>query len=280
MPSRPFIVIVVGAWLAAMGWLIVESWRPSWQQGERPRFAVDLADEVAPQNATWIILRDDKPAGRAESRIAPRKDGTFELTTRLREVNLSRGNTQVKILLIALTRTASHEGELIRIEGRATLNVKRDSSESRVDATIHGRVTDGVLNGEIEFERGGNRSAESFGPIVLGSTDAFTPFQPLLKYPPLKPGQTWPASNVDLTSAILNGACEPAGSASLRPTELTARVEPEAERIVHRDKRFTCHVIVFRGKDIVARSWVDVSDGKVIRQEATLLGDKLALERD
>jgi hypothetical protein len=39
-------------------------------------------------------------------------------------------------------------------------------------------------------------------------------------------------------------------------------------------------VIVFEGGGVKARVWVDVADGRVVRQEAGGYGETLALQRD
>ena len=41
-----------------------------------------------------------------------------------------------------------------------------------------------------------------------------------------------------------------------------------------------CWVIAYRSGEARAKTWVRVSDGKVLRQEASLLGDHIALERE
>ena len=41
-----------------------------------------------------------------------------------------------------------------------------------------------------------------------------------------------------------------------------------------------CWVIAYRSGDARAKTWVRVSDGKVLRQEAVLMEDRIALERD
>jgi hypothetical protein len=65
-----------------------------------------------------------------------------------------------------------------------------------------------------------------------------------------------------------------------RPTELLARVQSETETVTSKDKTYTCRVIVFEGRDLKARVWVDVADGRVVRQEAGGYGETLMLQRD
>jgi hypothetical protein len=65
-----------------------------------------------------------------------------------------------------------------------------------------------------------------------------------------------------------------------RPKELLARVQPNTETVTGRDRTYTCRVIVFEGGGVKARVWVDVTDGRVVRQEAGGYGETLVLQRD
>jgi hypothetical protein len=50
---------------------------------------------------------------------------------------------------------------------------------------------------------------------------------------------------------------------------VTARGQPRA-----------CRVIVFEAGDVIAKTWVDIADGKVWRQEANGLAGTIAFVRD
>jgi hypothetical protein len=108
------------------------------------------------------------------------------------------------------------------------------------------------------------------------------------KFPPLRPGQTWRVSTVDPVSDALAAALRqvvgkkygipvPAPS---QPKELLARVLAETEQVTHRDTTYTCWVIVYEAGRTAARTWVDVEDGKVVRQEASGVGEVLVLQRN
>jgi hypothetical protein len=80
----------------------------------------------------------------------------------------------------------------------------------------------------------------------------------------LKPGQE------DLALSLPKG-----GS-----TELLALVLPETQELDLKDRVRKCYVIEYRSDTVVARTWVDVEDGTVLRQEALGSGEKLILQRD
>jgi hypothetical protein len=285
MPPRLVVVAIVGAWLAAIGWLIAGRLQ---KPADRPPFAIDLADEVAPQHASWIIFRDGKQVGHAETRIAPRKDGTFELTTRLRDLNLSRDHIELKIPLVAVTRVVSHDGDLRSVEAKALMNVQGPGLDGHVDATIRGRAVGADFVCDCELDTGSGKIVEPLDPVPLGAATTFAPLEPLHKYPPLRVGQSWRLSNVDTVSEGLSLAFRQAVTKKIgvelggpgAPKEVRARVTADTEEIIHRERTYVCRMIVFEADRVIARVWFDITDGKVIRQEATVLGQVLILQRD
>ena len=60
---------------------------------------------------------------------------------------------------------------------------------------------------------------------------------------------------------------------------LIAEVLSNPETTRWKDEDVSCWVIEYRGGEARARTWVRVSDGKVLRQEAFLMGERLAIER-
>ena len=65
---------------------------------------------------------------------------------------------------------------------------------------------------------------------------------------------------------------------------LNAEVLQEPQELNLNDRTYTCYVIEYRDADditqtIKARTWIQVSDARVIRQEAILMTDRLRLDR-
>jgi hypothetical protein len=297
MPPRLVVAAVVVGWLATIGWLAHDKWLPWLRPADEPAFVVEMADEVAPEHFSWTVYRKDKRIGSAETRFAPRKDGTFEMTTRLRELELDYGSlAHVKMPVFATTRQVTRAGELIALDAKATMQVKSFGTEIKIDATIKGHVEGDQFAGECEYDYGGGKATYALEPIRLVSKNAFSPLQPGQKYPPLRPGQTWRATNIDPVNDALEGAMRQVIARLLadafqgkspialpttkRPTELLARVQADTETVTTRDRTYSCRVIVFEGGDLKARVWVDVTDGRVVRQEAGGYGETLVLQRD
>jgi hypothetical protein len=281
---------IVAGWLATAAWFASEKWLPWLRTSEEPRFAVELADEVAPQQATWLLYRQDKRIGAAETRMAPQKDGTFELTSRLRDLELSQGLVDVKMPVFLTTRTVTRDGDLLRLDAKAVMIVRLKvlGLDLKIDTTINGHVRGDEFHGECTLEYGSQKAKYPLEPIRLVSKNAFSPLQPFQKYPPLRPGQTWRVSNLDPVTDALEGAMQQIVTKTVglsvtmpqQPKELLAQVQAETEEITHRARTYTCRVIVYKADKITARTWVDVQDGKVVRQEASMMGDTLVLQRD
>jgi len=288
MPPRLFVTGVVVCWLAAMGWLVVERWLPWWKPEERPPFAYDLADEVAPEHASWKLYRQGQRAGSAETVMAPHKDGTFQLTTRLRDLDVSRGAATIKMPIFTATRNVNRSGDLLTLEAKAVMEVRGLGLDLRIDVSLHGRVEGDEFLGECEFESAGEKWHELLEPIRLVSKNAFSPLLPQHKFPPLRSGQTWRVANIDPVSDALSGAMRQVIGKKLgvsfpgtrQPKELLARVLPQTEVITVGDNTYTCRVIEYLADRVESKTWVDVEDGKVIKQEASGIGETLVLVRE
>ncbi|WP_020468367.1 hypothetical protein [Zavarzinella formosa] len=296
MPSRPIIALILLGWLATIGWVAYDRWLPWLRPSEQPAFVLDLADEVAPQNAIWTLYRKDQRIGGAETRIAPLKDGTFEMTHRLRETEIKVSLMTVKINNFVTTKVVNHDGELIRLSAVAKVDFKALGTTFKVDTKLNGTVVGNTLEATCDFDSDLGKATEKLDPIPLTSKRAESPLQPLHRFPELRPGQTWREANIDPVNEALNTAIERVVNRKIAeqfggrlpfklptaktPRELLAEVQAEPETITHRDKSYVCHVIVYKAEGFLVKTWVQIEDGKVIRQEASLMDDKLMLQRE
>lgn len=297
MPPRLVVAAIVVGWLAAMGWLAHAKWLPWLRPADEPAFVVEVADEVAPEHFSWTVYRKDKKIGSADTRFAPRKDGLFDMTTHFRDLQVDYGSlVQFKIPSFTSTRRVTRQGELVSLEAKGILQATSPLGEIKTDSAITGRVEGDQFVGTCDLDYGGGKSTFPLDPIKLVSKNAFSPLQPGQKYPPLRPGQTWRASNIDPVSDAVEGAGRQIATRLLneafqgkspiglpkfeRPAELLAVVQSDTDTIAHNGKTYTCRVIVFEATGVKARVWVDVSDGRVVRQEVTGRGETLVLQRE
>jgi len=54
----------------------------------------------------------------------------------------------------------------------------------------------------------------------------------------------------------------------------------ETRPLTYNGNEHACLVIEFRGENMTAHTWVRAGDGLVLRQDATVWGDSLVLERE
>lgn len=67
---------------------------------------------------------------------------------------------------------------------------------------------------------------------------------------------------------------------SRQAPEIIAEVLAEPQQLLWKDVQENCQVIEYRNDSVTGRTWVRISDGKVLQQEATGFGEKLKLVRD
>lgn len=296
MPSRPVIALIALAWLCTVGWVAHDRWLPWLRPSDQPAFALDLADEVAPVNALWSLYRKEDRIGRAETRMSPLKDGTFEMVHRLSETELKVSLVTIKIISFATTKIVNRDGELLRLSSVAKIEFKMGGATFKIDAKLQGKVVGDELLATCDFDSDFGKATEELEPILLTSKRTQSPLQPLHRFPELRPGQTWREANVDPVNEALNTAIERVVNRKLAeqfggklpfkipkantPRELVAEVQAEPETITHLKKDYLCQVIVYKAEGFLVKTWVQIEDGKVIRQEASLMNDKLTLQRE
>jgi hypothetical protein len=300
MPPRLAVIAIVLGWLATIGWVASDKWMHHFRPNDRPDLLIELADEVAPEMASWTVSRGGKKIGTADTRFAPRKDGLFEMSSKIRELDTRVAIIEVKIPFFTTTRVVNRQGEVVSIEANGKLTFKVLGLELKIDGTFAGTVEGDEVVGECTFASemlGAGKTTHKIVPIPMKSKQAFSPLQPMHKFPPLRPGQTWTESNVDPVSDVLSAALEQVAKKWLAETlpgqsipnlfknkaaarELRAEVQTETEPIPYRGNDRICRVIVYKGEDLRMRTWVDIVDGRVLKQEATSLGEKLILQRE
>jgi hypothetical protein len=293
MPPRWVVAAVVAGWLAALGWLAHDAWLPWLRPADEPAFVVEVADEVAPEHFSWTLSRNGQRVGSAETRLAPRKDGRFELTTRLRDLEVGYGKVaRFKFQAFAITRLVTPAGDQLTLDGKGVVQVTVQGHEAKIEAAVRRRVEGDQSVGEAEFDHAGSVTRTALEPVRLVSRNVVIPLQPGQKYPPLRPGQTWRATHVDPLFEAMAGALRVAVSDRLPgalpdglgaprpPAVLLAQVQTDTEEVGGRDRVHTCRVIVFEGDGVRVRTWVDVADGRIVRQEAGYHGETIVLQRE
>jgi hypothetical protein len=299
MPSRPAILLILLGWLAALGWFAHRELWPVLFPGDSPPFVIELADEVTSEFAgevkrpdvLWGIYRDDRRIGKAETRLRYfRDDNTFELETRIVMVKLVEEPVPIVIPELYNTYRLNRKGELLQMRMSGTISVLGIKGT----ATFLGLVHDGKVHRsgllDIEFARIG-QVIPKLDPIDAPSGSVLNPMHPVPKVKGLRPGRRWrmPILNPlgdaiqPALQAILD-KIQPGQKFNLKlptgPVFLDAEVLEETAEIVLNGVSHTCRIVEYRGDDRPARTYVRMSDGAVMRQEAYALGDRIVLQRE
>ncbi len=136
----------------------------------------------------------------------------------------------------------------------------------------------------------GGKTEVKLDPIDAPSGNILNPLHPVPKIKGLRPGRRWrmPILNP------LGDAIEPAIKAvfeknNLQPPQIKlptgpafvdAEVLSETATIKVNDQEYPCWIIEYRGDERPAHTYVRVSDGAVMRQEAYALGEQITLRRE
>ena len=303
MPPRWLSVAIVAFWLCTTGWLLYRDVWPWLLPGQAPPFTIDLEDEVQTQQAHvhWTVSYNDHPFLRAETWVAPNpKDDTFDLHAQVRQPAVpfdgARGGDPfgglIAIRDMSSVYTVTRQGDLRAVS-------MRFSGDAHVgpfltlpgQGTLTGEVRDGRFYSHLRASTplfGGKDIDTDLKPVaVTAHGSVLSPLHPVNRIAGLRPGQTWRMPLVDPVKDAFAALVRDALPADLpglgdenREIVLTASVRPKPETLTWNGKPAECLVIDCRGDDVTAATWVQVGDGKVLRQESERGGEKVAMQRD
>jgi len=298
MPSRWLSLVIVLFWIGTLGWFGYRELWPYWATQEAPPFVIDLADEATPNNEVlWYVMRETGRGAPEEIGLArtfltySNSDDTFELTSELVDVRLQ----VMKMLTVRVPKMTNRyrvtrSGELRGVDAEGELNAMSLSAEASFSAKVQGDVMVRSARIKLPFSAATEPKLENV-PAPRGSV--LNPLHPVSRIKGLKPGRRWtmPVVNplADVAEPVVNAALnqvkllEKPVNIQLpeNPKELYAEVLTEIAKIKFENEDQDCYVIEYRGQDreVAGRTYVRVSDGLVIRQEATTMSEKFYLER-
>lgn len=305
MPPRIVSATIVLVWVAAIAWLIRTDYLPRWFADGAPPFAIELADEAVPQVAYWSLNRNGKEIGRQQTTIAYQADDTFEMTTAMSNVKLKiplpLTSMEVQIPSLKTVMRLTRKGDLIRFRSVGSIKTSGAIGNLEFAAEMEGLVEGDELacKAGIGFEL--PVPMEPLEPVKLSSRQVLSPMQPVVRIRGLQPGRTWTISEVDpLGQAIAQASKQflkkalgnsfPKGGLPFglggevtdsKPKTLLAQVLEDTEMLPDGAGESACHVIRYSdGNVVVGQTWVRVSDGRVMQQQAQRFGETLTLIRD
>lgn len=298
MPSRLVTFLIVGFWLSTLGWFGYREVRPRLHAGDVPPFVIELDDELTSQlpndptrtaDIIWIVYRDDKEIGRAQTRLRYLKnENAFELQSRVVELKLMKNIVEIPEMIN--TYTLTREGELLAME---TTGKVRMLNAFTGEANFRGVIQDGKLirTGTILLPAGFGTVAPQLETIDAPKGSFLNPLHPVPRVKGLRPGRQWRMQVVNPLGDTVGPAMQAIqerltpGKQGLKlslptgPKFLNAEVLTETAKVRYNGKDHECRIIEYRSENETYRTFVRVGDGWVLRQESQALGERIVMQR-
>lgn len=283
MPSRRAIALILAFWLAVTGYVGYRDVWPRYFSSGPPPVLIDLADEAAQTvPVRWTVSRNGRPVGRLVTRMRyVEADDTFQFAHQYTDLRFEVGAVAVVFPGLTNTVRVTRAGDLRELATDARIEVRVGGLKlGDAAARVAGTVTGGELlaTAELKAPPPFGDSSKTLAPIPVPRGQPLNPLQPVNRIAGLTPGRRWVVHPFDPLAEITRqfGLGGKAGE----PESLVAEVASEPRDLDRKDGPVPCWVIEYRNSTLTAHTWVRVSDGKVLRQEAVERGERLTLDRD
>lgn len=288
MPSRRVVALIVLFWFAVTGFVVYRDVWPILYASGPPPIAIDLADEAAQTiPIRWQIYRGDQKVGRLLTLTKyVDTDDTFRFTNEYKHLRLESSGIVVVVPELTTIIRVSREGDLREQSAEGKLELHLGGVKFDATAKVTGTVVDGRLVANCDVQSPIGNLKKTLEPVAIPQGQPLNPLQPVSRIRGIRPGRTWVVEESDpLGEAIGALIREKLGQYGLKLPEqkrgpLIGSVLSEAQMLNWHDQSMLCWVIEYRRDEVEARTWVRVSDGKVLKQEAFHQGEFLTVERD
>ncbi|MBY0512413.1 MAG: hypothetical protein K2P78_00705 [Gemmataceae bacterium] len=288
MPSRPALAAILAFWVLTTGFVIRREVLPHLGTGEPPALGVELVDEANPTTTVrWGVYRGDKHIGRLTTRTEHvAANDTFRLIHDYQHLEFEFGPTRVVVPKLSTTTRVTRAGELREQSMTGRIEVHVSGGTLDADAEVHGRVENGAFRGRCDIRSPLGDVNQDLDPVDVPNGHAISPLQVQNRITGLRAGQTWEVREIDplgdAVAALAKAEVRKLGLAipERKRERIIAEVGSSPEPLAWRGGEVACWVIEYRARDAKAKTWVRAADGKVLRQEAFGLGEKLAVVRE
>jgi hypothetical protein len=299
MPARLYVLAILVFWIGSTAWLFHRELWPRLRTGEPPPFIIDLTTEAqrSAQHTLWTINRGGDKIGTARTSIEyddtnPKFRDTYRFISEIgRLTPVVVGPLEIGGENLLGMYRVTREGELretsasgkLKVRGTGLLGNLGVSADFQMGGEVVGRQ---FIPTENYIDFGGNKFDLHLEPVEFTSQGSIlNPLHPVNRVAGLRRGQHWQIPLVDPLADSLAALArkDPALEFLIKKKEglsmLQAEVLPDTQTLNFREHPVACLVIEYRGNDMTAHTWVREEDGLVLRQEATLWGEELRLDR-
>ena len=277
MLQRPwFTTFVVVFWCLTSGWLLVEKILPSLSPGSPPGYQAMYTSDAGLVPVAWTVQWDDRPLGWAIAESRRTALGGLLVDSRMHFDRLPLDEIMPAWTSLLVRKALPKGGLTFDARGRLSIDAAGDLRSFMSLVNVPGSSEQVLLNGTVDsgtvrvHVQAGEMRYETTRhlPDQMMIGDELSPQATMLG---LHEGRRW---TVPVYSPLR------AGSAPLEI--LHAEVGP-VETIYWEGRLVRVHPVAYREdpashREPRSRMWVDLA-GRVLRQEATLLGSKLSFIR-
>ncbi|QJW96655.1 hypothetical protein [Frigoriglobus tundricola] len=290
MPSRFVVAGIFAFWLVTTGYVAYRDLWPRVFASGPPPVSIELADE-ARQNvpARWVLYRNGDRVGRLVTQMKYLDaDDAFVFTYRYSDLALAQGDIALTASEAVSEVRVSRAGDLKEQVMTAKVKVQFRGAEIAGTIGVRGTVTNETLTGRAELTSDLINLAGDLDPVpVPRGGQPLNTLQPVNRLGGLRGGSEWVVheSNPlgDALGELLHKKLAEQGirlKEQQKKGSAVAEVGAAPQVLEWQKQAVPCWVIEYRRAEPFARTWVRVSDGKVLRQEAFEKGESLTFERE
>lgn len=285
MPSRTGIVGVVLFWLATLGYVGYRDVWPRYFSAGPPPLRIDLTDEATQTlPARWGIFRGPDKIGTLTTWMEyAAADDTFWFRSKYNRLTFDYSHVTIAAPELETAVRVTRDGDLREQTMAGKFEARITGLTLGATAAVDARVENGLLVGRAKIvppPAFGRPIDKPLDPTPVPGGQVLNPMMPVNRLRDIQPGRRWVIRESDPLRDSLTAAFPILAQQRGGPKDLIAEVRSDPEVLTVKGVPIECRVIEYRGDEVTATTWVAISDGRVLRQEAAGFGEKLRFERE